>query len=104
MKQPKIIFFSLLTSVGVFLYVVAISFVMNHANRIFGQPPNFWGPVAFLLLFVLSAVVVGALVLGRPVYLFLVAGRRLEAVLLLLYTIFWIFIEIIVILIWRLFS
>lgn len=104
MKQSKTIFFSLLTSVGVFLYIVAISFVMNHADKIFGKAPNFWGPVAFLLLFVLSAIVVGALVLGWPIHLFLVAGRRLEAILLLLYTIFWIFIEIIVILVWRLFS
>ncbi|MFA4937084.1 MAG: hypothetical protein WC575_02215 [Patescibacteria group bacterium] len=44
------------------------------------------GPVAFLLLFVVSATIVGLLVLGKPVTLFL-EGFKKEAVRLLFYTV-----------------
>jgi len=40
---------------------------------------EFWGPIAMLLLLVLSAAVVGLLVFGRPAYL-LIKGRTDEAV------------------------
>ena len=52
---------------------------------------NFLGPVAFLLLFVLSAAITGALILGRPVVLYL-ENRKLEAVKLFLYTVGWLFV------------
>ncbi len=59
---------------------------MNNGQKLFGPVNNFWGPVAFLLLFVLSATIVGLLVLGRPGYLYF-NGFKKEGILLLLYTI-----------------
>ncbi len=59
---------------------------MFNAGSIFGQIKSFWGPAALLLLFVLSATIVGALVLGRPIYIYL-NGQKAEAIKLLAYTI-----------------
>jgi hypothetical protein len=42
---------------------------MQELCRIFGEMENTLGPVAFLLLFVVSPCVTGLLVLGRPVFL-----------------------------------
>lgn len=50
--------------------------------------PSYLGPVAFLLLFILSAAVTGALILGRPVLLYL-ENQKTEAVRLFIYTIGW---------------
>ncbi|NIM46902.1 MAG: hypothetical protein GTN40_01955 [Candidatus Aenigmarchaeota archaeon] len=47
--------------------------------------------VAFLLLFTLSAAVVGGLVLGKPIYLFL-SGQKKESLKTALYTVGWLFI------------
>ena len=59
---------------------------MFNADSIFGKMNSFLGPAALLLLFVLSATIVGALVLGRPIYLYL-GGSKAEAIKLLAYTI-----------------
>lgn len=66
-------------SVGVVAYIILVSLFMSNAEKIFGgQEDTFLAPVAFLLVFTLSAAVVGLLVLGRPVMLYL-DGKRREA-------------------------
>ncbi len=86
MKNSKIFLWSIVNSLGAFLYISAVAWLMFNANEIFGRIDNFWGPAALLLLFVLSATVVGSLVLGRPIY-FYFSGFKKEAVKLLIYTI-----------------
>lgn len=53
------------------------------------QPP--FGPAGFLLLFSLSAAIMACLVFGRSVLWYL-DGRKKEAVLLVLWTIFFLFV------------
>lgn len=69
---------------------------MPNAERLFGKFENFWGgPVIFLMLFVLSAAIVGALVLGRPILLYL-DGAKSEALKFFGYTLGWLFVILVI--------
>jgi len=97
MKSDKLILGGLASSVGVLIYVSAVAWLLQNGEKIFGKMQNFWGPVAFLLLFVFSAAITGALVLGRPVWLFL-NNQKKEAMRLFSYTIAWLFIVTVIML------
>jgi hypothetical protein len=86
MKNQKIWFWAAIDAVGVFVYVLLVALLLTNAPNIFGQMSNFWGPAAFLLLFVFSALVCGLLVFGWPVYLWF-DGAKKDAVKTLLYTV-----------------
>jgi hypothetical protein len=89
MDSKKITLYSLLHSIGVVAYIALVALLMNNAERILGQTKDtFWDPVAFLLLFTVSAAITGLLVLGRPIYLFL-SGNKKEALTFLFYTLGW---------------
>ena len=87
----KLLRYSFIHSVGVLIYITSVALLMTYGEQLFGKMNNVLGPIAFLLLFVLSALVVGALVLGKPI-MFYLDGRKKEAIQLLLYTILWLFI------------
>jgi hypothetical protein len=98
MNNSRLLFQGFLFSLGVIVYIVPVSVVMRHGEAIFGKMQHFWGPVGFLMLFTLSAAVVGLLVFGRPVYLFLNGFKR-EGVKQVLYTVSWLFVETVIVLI-----
>ena len=103
MKNKKFLLHSLGHAVLVFLYTSGVAWILFNGERIFGDIKNFFGPVLVLLLFVLSATIVGTLVLGRPALLYF-NGSKGEAFKFLGYTIMWIFVIIILVLafnIWR---
>jgi len=74
-----------LNSLGVLVYVAIVATIMNHAEAIFGKVDGAVGVTGFLLLFTLSVGVVGSLIIGRPIMLYL-DGKKKEAVGLLLAT------------------
>jgi len=78
--------YAIADAVGVFVYVVAVSWLLNSGTRWFARDPGLWAPIAMLMLFVLSAAVVGSLVFGRPILVFL-DGRKREAVKIAIATI-----------------
>jgi nitric oxide reductase large subunit len=86
MKQQKLVGYGVLHAVAVFTYVALVVLVMSHGEAWFGRMNQYTGPLAMLMLFVLSAAVVGSLVFLRPVLWFL-DGKKKEAVHLLVYTI-----------------
>jgi hypothetical protein len=86
MENKKLISFSILHSLGVLVYVTLVALFMNNAEKIFGKKDNFMTGIIVLLIFILSALITGSLVLGRPI-LFYLDGKKAEAVKLLLYTI-----------------
>jgi len=90
MKNSKLIITSFLAAFGVAIYIAGVSLIMQNGEKLFGKMDNFLAPVAFLLLFVLSAAITGILTLGRPVVLYL-ENRKPEAFKLLFYTIGWLF-------------
>lgn len=73
---------SFVHSGGVLVYIAIVATIMNNSERLFGQMTGYLGPIAFLLLFTLSALVVGALILGKPLILYL-DGHKKEAIALL---------------------
>lgn len=77
---------SVLNSLGVLIYVSLVALFMDNAQKIFGKNDNFITGVIVLLIFILSALVTGSLVLGRPI-LFYLDGKKSEAVKLLFWTI-----------------
>ena len=64
------------------LYIGLVATVMSNGNRLFGEKDTPLTAVGVLLLFVLSAAVMGVLVFGRPVMWYL-DGKKQEAMRLL---------------------
>jgi hypothetical protein len=86
MKNSKLIITAILDSVGVAIYIFLVALVMNNGDKIFGAVDNeTFAPVAFLLLFICSALITGGLVLGKPIMLY-ADGQKKEGIKLLLYT------------------
>lgn len=92
MNNSKLAIQSFLFSIGVVLYISLVAAIMNHGKTLFGKMDNFWGPIAFLMLFCVSAAITGLLVFGRPIYLFL-NGHKTECVKQALYTVSFLFLE-----------
>lgn len=79
---------ALIHSLGVLIYVVLIALFMFNGKNIFGKEDNFLMPTFMLLLFVISAAITGALVLGKPILMYL-DNQKADAVKLFFYTIGW---------------
>ncbi len=85
MKKTNIALAGLVDALGVVAYTAIVAYIMLNAPQAFGNMRDVWGPIAFLMLFVLSATVVGSLVFGRPVYVYF-EGKKKEAVELFIFT------------------
>lgn len=79
---------SFLNALGMVVYIIVVATIMQNGDKIFGKADNFVTPIAALLLFTLSAVVVGSLVLGKPLTMYL-DGKKKEAVRLFVQTAGW---------------
>ena len=85
MKNSQLLKQAVFSSFGVLAYIFIVANIMISAEKIFGMTDTILAPITFLLLFVFSALFTGALILGRPIMLYL-DGRKKEGVWLLLYT------------------
>lgn len=88
MKNNNTILHSFLHALGVFIYVGIVAWMMVNGERIFGKVNNALGPLMFLMLFVVSALITSSLVLGRPIYLYF-EGRKKEGLELFFWTSAW---------------
>ena len=70
------------------VYIFLVSQIMQHGSQWFGQKDNFLTPFVVLLLFSLSAAMVGGLVLGQAVILVL-EKKSAEGVKAVIYSIGW---------------
>lgn len=71
--------FGFLSSLGIVAYISLVAFLMIHGSNWFFGPGNdndLIGPIAMLLLFTISAAIVGLLVFGKPIYLFLNSQKK----------------------------
>lgn len=85
MGNKKLFYYGALHSLGVLAYVSLVALFMDNAQKIFGKNDNLIIGVIMLLIFILSALITGSLVLGRPI-LYYLEGQKREGVRLLLYT------------------
>jgi len=73
-------------ALGTAVYIALVTFIMRNGGQFADQADNkVIGPIAFLLLFVCSALITSGLVLGKPIMLYLDGEKRI-AVKLLFYT------------------
>jgi len=94
MSCKKITIQALLQASLATLYILLVATFFYYANDVFGQEDTFVTPVAFLLLFVLSAAIMGALVLGRPILMYL-DNQKKESIKLFGFTLVWLFVYMI---------
>ena len=73
---------SFFSSLGAGVYIVLVGLFINNAQSWFGSQNSLAGIMAFLILFSLSALVVGGLLVGQPLMLYL-DGEKKDAVLML---------------------
>ncbi|RJQ13788.1 hypothetical protein C4553_02800 [Candidatus Parcubacteria bacterium] len=89
MDSKKLFTTSFRNALATALYIVLIALFFSNVETIFSEPKdNFLAPTFMLLLFVISAAVTGFLVIGKPAMMY-VNGEKTEAVKLFLYTIGW---------------
>jgi len=74
---------SFLYSLGAGIYIVLVGLFMTNAEKILGKVDSVVSTTAFLLLFSLSALVIGGLLAGKPIMLF-IEGKKKDAVWTLL--------------------
>jgi hypothetical protein len=80
-----------LQAVGVTLYCAFVGVILWKGNEIFGKADRYIGPVAFLLLFIASAMICALIVFYRPYQLFF-DGKKKEALETVVHTAAWLFI------------
>jgi hypothetical protein len=99
MKKIPLQKIAFLQASGLALYTGLVALLMWKGNTLFGPINNFLGPLLFLLLFVVSAIVSALIVLGYPFILFWEEKKTKEALRLVAQTTLWLIIFIILILI-----
>lgn len=89
MPKLSLGFIAFLQALGLFLYCSLVGLFFWKANTLFGPVTSPLGPTAFLLLFMVSAVICCLLFLGYPFILFWENKQTLTALRLVLYTSGW---------------
>lgn len=83
MKNKSLIKIAFLNSVSILIYTLIVALIIQNGQNLFGNMNNTVSIIAFLMLFVLSAVVVGSLIIAKPIMLYL-DGAKKEALNLLI--------------------
>ena len=93
----KLIRQSFLLALGEGTYITLVAILMFTVEKLFGSKPDpaVIAPIALLLLFVISASISGALILGKPMMLYL-DGQKKEAVQLFGLTLAWLVLFLII--------
>ena len=94
MKPKKTIKSGLFQAMGVATYCLGVGLIFWRGNRWLGSP-GYLGPVIVLILFVVSALIYALIVFYQPYNLFF-AGKKKEALDLVLTTTLWLFVILIV--------
>ena len=96
--KKELVKYSFLMAVGELAYIFLVVLFMRNAQKILGNDQNIISTMAFLLVVVLSASVSGALILGKPIMLYL-DNKKKEAIILFGLTLGWFLLFIIIALI-----
>lgn len=79
---------SFLNALYTVIYISVVAIIMQNGNKLFGEKDNLVTPIVVLLLFTLSAITVGGLVLGKPLMMYFDNNKK-EAVAMFLQTAIW---------------
>ena len=86
--NKKILRRTLISTLIATVYIFLVSQIISNGDKIFGQMNNMLAPFVFLLLFSLSAAVVGGLVFGESVLL-LIKGKYSDGIISAVYSVVW---------------
>jgi hypothetical protein len=70
------------------IYIFIVSQIMRNGEKIFGKEDTMLVPFTILLLFSLSAAVVGGLIFGQSIMLF-IENKKIEGIKAAMYSIGW---------------
>lgn len=87
-NNQKLLVHSFIHALLVVIYTSGVAWVLFNSQRLFGHQPSILAPLAMLMLFVISATIVGTLVLGRPALLYM-NGQKSEGLKMFAYTLGW---------------
>lgn len=73
---------------GAAIYIFLVSQIMQNGDKLFGETDNLFSPFVFLLLFSLSAAIVGGLVFGQSIILF-AENKKSESIKAAIYSVCW---------------
>ena len=95
--DKKIIKQAFLLALGEGVYITLVALLMFGIQKLFGGKPDpvIIAPLAFLLLFVISAAISGALILGKPM-MFYLDGKKKEALQLFGFILAWLLLFLII--------
>lgn len=88
MNNEKLALNGLLHAVATIVYIVLVSLLLFNGNKFFAGNPSVLNVITMLCLLVLSASIVGTIMLGRPL-LWYFNGAKTEAIKLFLYSVVW---------------
>jgi hypothetical protein len=86
MSKNKIALHALGNSLVAACYVALVAAIMSGAETFAQKAGSILGPTGFLLLFASSAAILGLVVFGRPLTWYL-EGKRADAITLAIYTV-----------------
>lgn len=89
--MKKLLAAGFLNALGAIIYIGLVATLMTSSNRLFMGAGPFVSSMAIICLLVLSAAIMGAIILGRPI-LWYFNGRKEESIKLFLYTVGWFFV------------
>lgn len=88
---------SFLLALGEGIYIGLVASFMRNVDKIFGNKPSVLAMITFLILFVFSAAVSGALILGKPAMLYF-DDKKKEAMELFGMILGWMFVFLVILL------
>ncbi len=86
--DKKLLYLTLRNTSGAALYILLVSQLMQNGSRLFGETDSMLTPFVILLLFCLSAAVVGGLVFGKSLLLFM-EGKNEDGIKAAIYSVCW---------------
>ena len=92
--SPKLIGF--LQALGVLLYCGLIGLLIRYGEELFGNAPNLFGAMLFLVLFVTSALICGSIVFMYPISLYLDKKDIKSAIRVVIYTAGWLLLFVLI--------
>ncbi|MFH1566331.1 MAG: hypothetical protein ABIB98_04005 [bacterium] len=89
-KKPlSLEFIGFLQAICLIFYCFLVSILFWRGNDLFGNTPNYWGPVLFLVIFSLSALICALIALGYPLIIFLERRKLKESLRIIFYMVGW---------------
>ena len=94
-EDKSLITTGLYQALGVVAYCSLVSIIFWKGNQLFGKVSHYWGPVVFLSLFVVSALITALIVFYKPYLMFFEKKQKKAALNTVAWTAAWLLLFVI---------